>query len=874
MLIRFISVFRHMGGFFMQKCNDSRFVVHCGNLLKCWMQEPIGIMVPMLLLLIMILSPQMLDMLDMGEDVDAVPNVGSLLGFGFSTFLLGFSSWYWMRAALSADRKLEDYKLYASYAKNVENPLTWAEEFAPRFAISIALFIVGSPAIVWLATKYRVGLVETSFPLYPVLSGSIFISLLLGLVYYRRRCPFAGGTQPVPVKMWSMRWLSIFAAAPFGWSCAFFLFSCSLIGVWVVQHCPTLIEAMGARSAMFIALSLVIGPFVVLLALLRDLFYFIIHGFGVLWSYIVHGKNVKPSEINIIDRRVASSFLGFWFLFFWFTGVIPGVIESFPWRNLDLERADWYGVRKVKDARLAGEPFDGDLHGGAEGRDAKPKQEAANVESSKPALCDRQKPEKLCRPTLTQALEEWCAVRQCETSGKETPLVVVAAEGGASRGAVWMLSAMRRLDQATKGQFGQSVFAISGVSGGSLGAVTYFLALKSFSDSNGLQWTRDNQDKHLKDALKALADSDLLAAPIATYFLSDSLGRVFKRFWRGTDRGVALELAFERHWAKHWRAPDVANTGFLALRGSLARPHLLLNGVEAASGKRVITSTIRFFDDPGLFSGSTDLLGEMRSDVYASTAVTNSARFPYVSPAGRWETARKFKHQIVDGGYYENYGAETAGELLRQIEIISKKKIWNVTPIVVVISNDADGFRNKDSSDDHLNKIEAYLNYKHVPGFQSIDEIAVSCPARDSACGDKETNYKNKDIYVQSVKCNPSSSTLRRRSRENVRTLVSDYFAPLVGVIATRTAHGEQALLNLRSTYCQKNSGGQNQLIHIALRRPEKGEAAPLNWVLSPRARDFLLDGAWPEGTAGDTFNDRQARDLVAIFNRINSPQK
>ena len=74
-------------------------------------------------------------------------------------------------------------------------------------------------------------------------------------------------------------------------------------------------------------------------------------------------------------------------------------------------------------------------------------------------------------------------------------------------------------------------------------------------------------------------------------------------------------------------------------------------------------------------------------DVRLSTAATNSARFPVISPPG---AVRNAKHnvvdRIVDGGYIENYGAITAMELAVAINAVQPE----LAPFVLIISNDPD----------------------------------------------------------------------------------------------------------------------------------------------------------------------------------------
>ena len=65
-----------------------------------------------------------------------------------------------------------------------------------------------------------------------------------------------------------------------------------------------------------------------------------------------------------------------------------------------------------------------------------------------------------------------------------------------------------------------------------------------------------------------------------------------------------------------------------------------------------------------------------------STAAHLSARFTYVSPAGRLKSGRR----VVDGGYFENSGSATAWDILRVIE--QHEGAPRVRPMVITISND------------------------------------------------------------------------------------------------------------------------------------------------------------------------------------------
>ncbi|MGB7693574.1 MAG: hypothetical protein WBM12_11950, partial [Pseudolabrys sp.] len=103
-------------------------------------------------------------------------------------------------------------------------------------------------------------------------------------------------------------------------------------------------------------------------------------------------------------------------------------------------------------------------------------------------------------------------------------------------------------------------------------------------------------------------------------------------------------------------------------------------------------------------------------DVRLSTAATNSARCPVISPPG---AVRNAKHnvvdRIVDGGYIENYGAITAMELAVAINAVQP----GLAPFVLIISNDPD-------ENPIINKID-------VPDAAFLTDVSIPLQAIASA---------------------------------------------------------------------------------------------------------------------------------------------
>lgn len=459
------------------------------------------------------------------------------------------------------------------------------------------------------------------------------------------------------------------------------------------------------------------------------------------------------------------------------------------------------------------------------------------------------------RPTAREALEAWHQARLDAGHPADMPMpaIIVSASGGASRAAFWLLSSMQMLDERTGGEFGKYLFGISGVSGSSLGAVTYLHMLRTYPVAGraGVDW------ELARRKLGAFQKSDFLVASVSTYFVNDTIRPVLKLVPGVNaaallpDRGEALERAFERHWADANRLAiprDQAEGGLIQVwqGGGPGMPHFFLNGTDVDTGRRLITSTIRFASDDDLFAGSEDLLALLGHDVPASTAVTNSARFPFISPAGRFRSNGE-PRQVVDGGYFENYGARTAAELAEKIEQISTDMVADarkagrqmapIVPILVVISNDAEGLR-------AAGDVEACESERPDDPCQTLEEATVSCDR-------------------------PAAATTAANAGPGERGggFGPEGLAPLLGLYATRGAHGQDALHIMRRRYCpaEAQPSTVRRMIHIALPRPipEAGESAPLNWVLNKSTIDFLLKAS----ALG--FNSNQADHLRKTLSRL-----
>jgi predicted acylesterase/phospholipase RssA len=239
-------------------------------------------------------------------------------------------------------------------------------------------------------------------------------------------------------------------------------------------------------------------------------------------------------------------------------------------------------------------------------------------------------------------------------------LIVIATAGGGIQAAAWTVRVLRGLEEACAQQASpndqcdlrDSILVISGVSGGSVGAMAY---ARSFAP--GLS-------KVPPDSVVANAEASAIDELAWGWTVPDVFRTIAPWFRREyIDRGWAIE---ERWKAIHRLHDDQRNRDVLlsdwAPKAGTPMPALLLNATVVETGKPLVFSTTDFpkeNDRRGLVN-FYDLFPDQKNtyDTRVNTAARLSASFPYVSPAAR----SNVKHppvpdyHIADGGYYDNYG--------------------------------------------------------------------------------------------------------------------------------------------------------------------------------------------------------------------------
>ncbi len=311
------------------------------------------------------------------------------------------------------------------------------------------------------------------------------------------------------------------------------------------------------------------------------------------------------------------------------------------------------------------------------------------------------------RVSLRDALGVWLEAQQ---DNEPITLTLVAAPGGGIISAVWTSVALSKIHEIHGDNFARSLFAISAVSGGSLGATLFAESARTDIDAclhlpsgeldaNGLPLSKMQRavgafsriDHIAAVAMRLLYLNDTLSPYIAAGPYSDR-SEVIERSWEGAwhsavaaqgcrlgDSPVLAESYLDRWY-------DVGDNGAMVLTQTWADiPFLMFGGTSMASGRRLVTSPFVFPLEPDIAgadrsdtgpgdadSMALDLLTLSGNDHRMSTAVNSSARFPWIEPAGRVTVAEPDDERytydlIVDGGYSEPSGAATLSDLVADI---------------------------------------------------------------------------------------------------------------------------------------------------------------------------------------------------------------
>jgi hypothetical protein len=468
------------------------------------------------------------------------------------------------------------------------------------------------------------------------------------------------------------------------------------------------------------------------------------------------------------------------------------------------------------------------------------------------------------RASLAVFLKDWA--QRC-TPDDKTPVrpVIVAVSGGASRAGLWAAKVLDTVDArivAAKAT-GTGIFAVSSVSGGSLGAAAY-VAMRAgqHRPAKGGPCTlpnlAGNEDDQRADAVTEAMRADAIGPALAGMLLGDGPRALaaypawlFKQLhnqmsdqpWalRGNDRAEALERAFERNWLRDGIGHIPASQGtpvafdqpYLSLfydeaggkpvpRGDV--PLWLANGTADTSGDRLLTAPFRINDES--FCSGSGLW-----DDRASSTDCGRAHATY-----QWDVLGPFQStKDVIAILKADVPISTAIDNTSRFPFLSPSGA--LTPAITP--------KGDDKTDKDLQIIDG--GYFENEGLMTAMELAnwlktygskllgrPVYPIIVQATSDAET-VKERDI----ARCGNKMPLNPHVARGGDRS--SQFLVPLIGLTAVRAGHSRAILQTAEQDYC--NEAGQQAFFQFYLYNAADF-SVPLNWSLSKKVADYIWGGA------------------------------
>ena len=278
----------------------------------------------------------------------------------------------------------------------------------------------------------------------------------------------------------------------------------------------------------------------------------------------------------------------------------------------------------------------------------------------------------IARPPVSAALERWLASlctpgTPCDDdTDTPLPVYVVASEGGGIRAAYWTALVLAQLSERIP-DFTARTFAVSGVSGGAMGAAVFRSCATAVSET-------------LAACVQRFGRADLLTPLVSAWMFDDVLARFVPTSHCATPGcGVMTRGAwFEQAMA---RAAPGLDARLVPAQGAGATPYLLLNATWVETGERAIASDIAI--DSRDFPTARDQAAVLGHDLTLAGAAHNASRFPFINAIGTVRSAgdacpeprddetssraRRVCGHVADGGYFDNSGGHTGGDVLRAL---------------------------------------------------------------------------------------------------------------------------------------------------------------------------------------------------------------
>jgi Patatin-like phospholipase len=343
------------------------------------------------------------------------------------------------------------------------------------------------------------------------------------------------------------------------------------------------------------------------------------------------------------------------------------------------------------------------------------------------------------------------------SSNKPYAVFIIAAEGGGIYAAGATATFLAKLADVNS-NFASHIFAISGVSGGAIGA-TVFQALDRarhadrdlptgalgfrgpyFGEEECPYQSTVKAKKPLYDQVLQIMQDDHFSPIVGSIFPEifntplrrpEALRASFEYSVFTEDESAGRELC--QRFQKHWTANS-------------AGPALILNSTWVETGFRVafapfrlhdLDETLYSFADTSMPNEDCQSLSDPQSCASLMTAAGVSARFPGIMPPFSVKLFEQKRWNFVDGGYSDNSGATTALDVYRALLNAAPSSAVDLRLVFITSSNVQPNLLDKSINGtvfhDTLAPIEALMK---VRADLSNDAVGRAC---SEVYGDKMT---------------------------------------------------------------------------------------------------------------------------------------
>ncbi|HWW78405.1 MAG TPA: hypothetical protein VNY82_02345 [Steroidobacteraceae bacterium] len=450
------------------------------------------------------------------------------------------------------------------------------------------------------------------------------------------------------------------------------------------------------------------------------------------------------------------------------------------------------------------------------------------------------------RQELGAAFVDWLRHRP----NPQAPVIFVSSSGGASRAAYWTTSSLGKLEDEARSSsrtFADNIFVISGISGGSLGSAAFVTSLDLVRKSPSGPCSK------VRDVANSFTGMDHLSTVVGLMLFPDLVQRYIPKAFAAVDRSRGLEEVWARDWDDIVKkcggaaasAPNPWQREFTLLYppgGSGARlPELALSTTALGAGQVVLQDTFTLqrtdaYDilDPRLETKSLTL----------AQAVHNSARFPYISPAGMVELAKDHStwDRLGDGGYVEASGALTLEQIIRAL---ADEKLIRAAGTPGACGSGEPSASGTPPSASVIPAGDCYVLWDQV-------RILIL---------DNAPTYGGNLLCAAPIPGNPSGER-REQPQNNMSDAPEpwppgpDFVAPVLGSFSTRWGRGVTAQVDLRSLV----GGCTRHFAELRLPSAQAGSQDPsMDWMLNARSRsdiDSVLNG--PSGAQYQQMSNPQ----------------